>query len=107
MKSCASLSSQQEIAVRDALSRVIDPEIGESIVDLGLVYGIEAEGNAIRVNLTMTSPACPMGELMLDEIRAELAHAFPEAETNIQLVWEPAWTPDMMTAEAKAHLGWE
>lgn len=107
MKTCKDFSSPQEIAVCEALRRVLDPEIGESIVDLGLVYGIVAEETAIKVIMTMTSPACPMGEMLLDEVHAELEHAFPGAEIDIQLVWEPPWNPDMISAEAKERLGWE
>lgn len=107
MKTCNELPIIDEIAVRDALMKVIDPEVGENIVDLGLVYGIEAEGAAIRIKVTMTSPACPMGDLLLDEIQAELARAFPNSEIDIQLLWEPPWNPEMMSAEAKANLGWQ
>lgn len=107
MKTYTELASPMELAARDALMRVLDPEIGESIVDLGLVYGVEAEGTSVKVVMTMTSPACPMGELLLDEVHAELAHAFPDAEIELQLVWEPPWSPDMISAEAKERLGWE
>ncbi|CAG0967812.1 Fe-S protein maturation auxiliary factor SufT [Methylophilaceae bacterium] len=107
MKACNDLSSTHEIAVRDALMKVTDPEIGENIVDLGLVYGIEVQEKSIRINMTMTSPACPMGEMLLEEVQAEMMHAFPDSEINIQLVWEPPWDPEMMSADAKAGLGWE
>lgn len=107
MKTCNELTSPREIAVREALQKVIDPEIGESIVDVGLIYGIEVNENAISIRMTMTSPACPMGEMILDEVHAELVHAFPEAEIDIEMVWEPAWNPDMISPEAKARLGWK
>jgi len=107
MKTCNELTSPREIAVREALQKVIDPEIGESIVDVGLIYGIELQDAAISIRMTMTSPACPMGEMILDEVHAELVHAFPEAEIDIEMVWEPAWNPDMISPEAKARLGWK
>jgi metal-sulfur cluster biosynthetic enzyme len=107
MKTCNELTSPREIAVREALQKVIDPEIGESIVDVGLIYGIELQDNAISIRMTMTSPACPMGEMILDEVHAELVHAFPEAEIDIEMVWEPVWNPDMISPEAKARLGWK
>lgn len=107
MKTCNELTSPREIAVREALQKVIDPEIGESIVDVGLIYGIEVNEDAISIRMTMTSPACPMGEMILDEVHAELVHAFPEAEIDIEMVWEPAWNPDMISPEAKARLGWK
>ena len=107
MKTCNELTLPREIAVRETLQKVIDPEIGESIVDVGLIYGIEADEGAISIRMTMTSPACPMGEMILDEVHAELVHAFPEAEIDIEMVWEPAWNPDMISPEAKARLGWK
>jgi metal-sulfur cluster biosynthetic enzyme len=107
MKTCNELTSPREIAVREALQKVIDPEIGESIVDVGLIYGIELQDDAISIRMTMTSPACPMGEMILDEVHAELVHAFPEAEIDIEMVWEPVWNPDMISPEAKARLGWK
>jgi metal-sulfur cluster biosynthetic enzyme len=107
MKTCNELTSPQEIAVREALKKVIDPEIGENIVDLGLIYGIEATDAEVGIRMTMTSPACPMGEMLLDEVHAELVHAFPDAEIDIQMVWEPVWSPDMISAETKKSLGWK
>ena len=107
MKTCNELTLPREIAVREALQKVIDPEIGESIVDVGLIYGIELQDDAISIRMTMTSPACPMGEMILDEVHAELVHAFPEAEIDIEMVWEPVWNPDMISPEAKTRLGWK
>lgn len=100
--------SDLELLAHQALMRVIDPEIGESIIDLGLVYGLEVERDVVTVKLTMTTPACPMGELIMDEAHAELAHSLPEnMEIDIQLVWEPPWDPSMISAEAKQRLGWK
>src|SRR5690606_23115137 len=95
-----------ESAVRGVLVKIKDPEIGENIIDLGLVYLIEVDESVIRIKMTMTSPACPMRELLLDEVYATLASAFPNAEIDIELLWEPAWSPEMMSDEAKANLGW-
>jgi len=107
MKTLQELSSANEIALRETLLKIADPEIGENIVDLGLIYGVEVDDKSIVVAMTMTSPACPMGEMLLDEVHAELLHAFPDAEIDLRLVWEPAWDPDMMSARAKENLGWE
>lgn len=101
-------SSELEQLAHQALKRVIDPEIGENIVDLGLVYGLEIDGDDVTVKLTMTTPACPMGELIMDEVHAELTHGLPEnMKIDIQLVWEPPWDPSMMSVEAKQKLGWK
>lgn len=107
MKTCIELSSPLEIAVCEALKRVIDPEIGENIVDVGLIYGLAVTDHDISIKMTMTSPACPMGEMILDEVHAELVHAFPDKEIDIEIVWEPAWHPDLIAPEAKARLGWK
>jgi len=107
MKTCTESLSPLEQSVRDALLQVIDPEIGENIVDLGLVYGIEVEGNIAKVTLTMTTPACPMGEMLLDDIHATLTMMLPnDMEFDIHLVWQPPWSPNMISAEAKQRLGW-
>lgn len=96
-----------EKEVRTVLRGVIDPEIGVNIVDLGLVYGVEISDNRLRVDLTMTTPACPMGEMILDDAREALAALAPTgAEIDLDLVWDPPWSPDKMSEQARKHLGW-
>ena len=93
--------------IRDALRRVADPEVGANIVDLGLVYRIEFTGADLLIEMTMTSPACPMGEMIQDEMRSILAAEFgSQYAIEIALVWVPVWTPEMMSNEAKQALGW-
>lgn len=93
--------------MRKALLQVIDPEIGENIIDLGLVYGIEVEEKRVKVMLTMTSPACPMGEMLLDDIHASLMKLLPDdIDLDIHLVWDPPWNPRMISEEVKQRLGW-
>ncbi len=93
--------------VRAALRSVIDPEAGMNIVDLGLVYGIEADAGGVRVALTMTSPTCPMGDLILDEARQAVAAVLPaDCALAVDLVWEPPWGPERMSETARAHFGW-
>lgn len=94
-------------AIRDALRQVVDPEMGVNIVDLGLVYRIESAPGQVVVDMTMTSPACPMGEMLMDEVDAALAALLPEdCRREVRLVWEPPWTPDRMDERAKRHFGW-
>jgi metal-sulfur cluster biosynthetic enzyme len=108
MKNCLVSLSAQAQSIVDVLSHVIDPEVGENIVDLGLVYGIEVNQNIPTIILTLTSSACPMGEMLLEDIHETLTKMLPnEMEFDINLVWEPAWNPDMMSAEAKQRLGWD
>ena len=94
-----------ETAVREALRRVIDPELGINIVDLGLVYAVEIEGARVRVVMTMTSPACPLGDYLKDLVDSTVKWRVPEVEdVEIVLVMEPEWNPDMMSDEAKQQL---
>ncbi len=94
-------------AVRDILRQVIDPEVGINIVDLGLVYLIEATPERLRVEMTMTSPACPMGEMIINEACAVLAARLPDTcQPDLRLVWEPPWEPSMMSEDSRRHFGW-
>ena len=96
-----------EEQVRTVLRDVIDPEIGMNIVDLGLVYGVEISDNRLQVDLTMTTPACPMGEMILDDVHEILAALAPaDIEIDLNLVWDPPWSPDKMSEYARKHLGW-
>lgn len=97
-----------ESAVRDALAEVEDPEAGMNIVDLGLVYGVEVASDAIRVDITMTTPACPVADLLVDQARAAIARIAPAGTAiDVRLVWEPIWNPNMMSGVAKDHFGWQ
>jgi metal-sulfur cluster biosynthetic enzyme len=93
--------------IRDALRKVVDPEVGANIVDLGLVYRIELNGRRLLIEMTMTSPACPMGDLIVDDAHAELDRVLPaDVSVNIQVVWEPPWQPSMMSEQCRLRLGW-
>ncbi len=96
-----------EASVREALRVVMDPEVGINIVDLGLVYGIEAEPDHIYVVMTMTTPTCPMGAHITDTARHTLRALAPQIkDIQIHLVWDPPWNPGMMSSEAKEQMGW-
>ena len=93
--------------LRNALREVIDPEAGMNIVDLGLVYRIEVTADAVIVEMTMTSPACPMGEMITAEVEAVLQDLLPDTlRPDVRLVWSPAWDPKLMSEEAREHFGW-
>jgi metal-sulfur cluster biosynthetic enzyme len=96
-----------EEAVREALRSVDDPEVGMSIVDLGLVYRVDVKRERVHVEMTMTSPACPMGDLISDNARRAVRAVVSEGvDVDIELVWEPAWTPDLMSESARQTFGW-
>ena len=96
-----------EADVTEALKTVEDPEAGMSIVDLGLVYGIAVEEGKVRVEMTMTSPACPVAPYLVDESTAAIRAVAPAGtDVQIDLVWEPPWTPERMSPEAQKRFGW-
>lgn len=88
------------------LKKVIDPELGINVVDLGLVYRAAHASGGIEVVLTMTSPACPIGEMMVDEATLALQDCFPEAQfIHVELARDPPWTPERMSEEGRRQLG--
>lgn len=96
-----------ETAIRDRLRRVIDPEAGLNIVDLGLVYRVDIDARRVRIEMTMTSPACPLGDMITDEVREVLAGALPAGcAAEVALVWEPPWQQSMMSETGRRHFGW-
>ncbi|ODT44111.1 MAG: aromatic ring hydroxylase [Nitrospira sp. SCN 59-13] len=92
--------------VMEALRQVVDPELGINIVDLGLVYGSEVRDGQVHVTMTMTTPACPMEELVMEMVHSAILRELSEARSvEVDLVWDPPWRPDMMSPAAKAQLG--
>jgi metal-sulfur cluster biosynthetic enzyme len=92
--------------VRDALKQVFDPELGLNIVDLGLVYDVQVdERGDVDIQYTLTTMGCPIGPLIEDQMRAFLAALPGIGEVRPEFVIRPAWTPEMMSDEAKAALG--
>jgi metal-sulfur cluster biosynthetic enzyme len=89
-----------------ALKGVVDPELGLNVVDLGLVYRAIRRPDGIEVALTMTTPSCPLGEMILEEARQALTERFPDASSiQVELVWDPPWTPERMNEDARRQLG--
>jgi metal-sulfur cluster biosynthetic enzyme len=96
-----------EDAVREALRQVDDPEAGMNIVDLGLVYSVEVAAGAVRVDVTMTTAACPLADTIIEEARKAIGAVVPSGtDIDIRLVWDPPWTPDRMSGLAKERFGW-
>ena len=94
-----------ELALIEALKGVIDPELMINIVDLGLVYGIEQEEETVKVEMTLTSPACPAGPQIVSQAKIALERVPGVREATIRLTLSPPWTPDRMTDEARDQLG--
>lgn len=95
-----------EETLKTALSAVNDPEIGMNIIELGLVYDIEVDGeDNVTVEMTLTSPGCPLGDIITEQVDAALKSVGARS-SNVEIVWSPPWTPEMMSEEAKERLGW-
>jgi len=101
------MSSLQEDVVWENLRTVVDPELGVSIVDLGLVYGVEIQAdNNVQVEMTLTSPACPVGAVIQAQAHSAVKKLPWVKEVNVKLVWSPRWDPRLMASEdAKMELG--
>lgn len=93
--------------IAELLKRVIDPELAVNIIDLGLVYGIRVDEQAgrIAVDMTLTSADCPLGDVIMEEAYHLLASNFPACEVGINLIWEPAWSLDRLTAAGREASG--
>jgi metal-sulfur cluster biosynthetic enzyme len=93
-------------AAWDALAQVFDPETEISIVDMGLVYGIEKTADGLLVHLTLTHPSCPMGGLVVEQVEAALVTVPASGSpARIELTFDPPWTPDRITEEGRRQLG--
>ncbi len=90
--------------ILEVLKGVNDPEIGVNIVDLGLVYDVLIDEKTIEVKMTLTTPGCPLHATITQWAENVIYHLAPEMEVKITLVWEPAWSPDRMSDEARQQL---
>jgi metal-sulfur cluster biosynthetic enzyme len=91
--------------IYDTLRQVVDPEIDCNIVDLGLVYNVAIAGPKIVVQMTLTTPGCPMHESLSWGVRSALLGLDGVEDVDVQIVWEPPWNPAMMTDEGRARVG--
>ena len=93
-------------AVRDALHQVLDPELGMDIIDLGLVYDVEVIGARVFVTMTLTTPLCPMSTVIPQRVREVVGGLPGVVDVDVDLVWTPPWTSEMMSSAARKKLGW-
>ncbi|MEO3690221.1 metal-sulfur cluster assembly factor [Roseateles paludis] len=92
----------------DCLREVLDPELGVNVVDLGLVEFIQETAQGLLVRMTLTSAACPMADMLLDDVEDRLnALLTPPRETMLELSFNPPWTPERMSAAGREQLGWQ
>lgn len=95
----------EQDAVYEALKQIIDPEVGINIVDMGLIYSLDLEDTKVGVYMTLTSPACPAGPQILSQVDGKLRELEDVEDVDINVVWSPPWSPDMLSEEAKDQLG--
>ncbi len=91
--------------VTDALRDVIDPELGLDFVELGLIYDVEVQGPTVRVTYTLTSPGCPIGPQVSEQIEEFVGELEGVQEVQPTMTFSPAWTPERMSEDAKFALG--
>ena len=90
-----------------ALAGVVDPEMALGILDVGLIYGVTVKPSVVRVRMTMTSPACPVADVIADDIEDALRPVVPaECAIEVELCWDPPWTPERMSERARRTMGW-
>jgi metal-sulfur cluster biosynthetic enzyme len=93
-------------AVRKALRAVKDPELNLNIIDIGLVYDVEVSNpGQVRVKMTLTSPGCPAGTEILDDVKRVVTDMEGVESADVELVWDPYWTPERMDPRVRAFLG--
>jgi metal-sulfur cluster biosynthetic enzyme len=92
--------------VRDALSNVIDPELGLDFVELGLIYEIEVDGGKVDVTFTLTSPGCPIGPQVSEQMKEFVGELDGVEQVHPNMTFSPPWTPDRMSEDAKFALGY-
>jgi metal-sulfur cluster biosynthetic enzyme len=91
----------------NALKGVIDPELGINVVDLGLVYGVEINEGVVRVEMTLTSPGCPLAGLIDQMVKSVVGKLEGVERVELELVWDPPWIPAMMSEEVREEFGVE
>jgi metal-sulfur cluster biosynthetic enzyme len=99
------MASEEQIL--QTLRRVNDPEVGLNIIDLGLVYSAEIRGDSVHIAMTMTTPACPMRSYLAAEVREVIFDQHEDVQSvSVELVWDPPWSPQMISESGKRQLGW-
>jgi len=96
--------NSKEFEINEILKEVIDPELGINIVDLGLIYGIKLQEKMIFVDMTLSAPGCPLGDVITNNVREVLSREYPDTDNHVELVWQPTWTPSMVSDAGKEAL---
>ena len=91
--------------VMKVLKECYDPELGISLVDLGLIYDVQVKNDNVQIKMTLTSPGCPMHSIMVNEVEEKVKNMKGVKSVKVDLVWDPPWTPDRMSKELRKKLG--
>lgn len=94
-----------ETKVRKALKKVVDPELNINIVDLGLIYDVREEKGVVEVEMTLTTPGCPLVGVIDKRVKDAVKKIKGIRKLTVEIIWDPPWTQEMMSDEAKAELG--
>ncbi|NYZ60916.1 metal-sulfur cluster assembly factor [Candidatus Micrarchaeota archaeon] len=94
-----------EKQVLSKLKEVLDPEIGINIVGLGLIYEVKVDKARVNIKMTFTTPACPLLGYIVNNVQSKVRELKGVSDVQVQFVWEPRWTPERMSKDAKKQLG--
>ena len=95
-----------EAQIEQILYNVMDPEINLNIVDLGLIYSLKYDGEgAVEIKMTFSTPACPLGDAIVMSVKQSINNVFPDYQIEVQIVFEPPWTTEMISENGKLMLG--
>ncbi len=101
------MSTLDSQTVWNTLTTIPDPEFGINLVDLGLIYSVEVADENVAVVMTLTTPTCPSGSWIYDGVKAALEALEGVKTVKLDLVFEPPWSPEMLSAAARQQLGWQ
>ena len=93
--------------IKDKLSEVMDPHLGINIVDMGFICDIRIKGKNVEIDMTLTTPGCPLVSQILSQVESRLNEIEGIGDITVKLVWDPPWTPKNMTKSARKKLGFE
>ncbi len=99
--------TSEEQSIFELLKSVMDPEVAVNIVDLGLIYEVNLleKNKQIHIVMTLSTQGCPLGDTIMQNVEVVIQTNYPEYDVNVELVWEPEWTPDLITSAGKEAIG--
>jgi metal-sulfur cluster biosynthetic enzyme len=98
--------SERERLITENLKQIYDPEIPMNIVDLGLIYGFEWQGDDVTLKMTLTAPGCPVAGILAEEVKNAIEKVPLIHGAKVDLIWDPPWTPERMSEFAKRQFGY-